>query len=152
MAFQPPPVTKLELNDDIKNAVNGALESGHPIVIGYVADNGYPHLSFRGSTQVHGPQQLAIWVRNPEGGFPKTIAERPKVSLLYLNHSGTPAFLSFRGQARIDPSANDSVYRNAPKREQEQDPEKRGAAVIIELDSVDGFGASGPFRMEHDAS
>ncbi len=151
MAFQPPPVTKLELDDDIKNAVNGALEAGHPIVMGYVGDNGYPRLSFRGSTQVHGPQQLAIWVRNPEGGFLKAIAERPKVSLLYLNHSGTPAFLSFTGQARIDPSANDSVYGNAPKSEQEQDPEKRGAAVIIELDSVDGFGMSGPFRMERDA-
>jgi hypothetical protein len=63
MAFQPPPVTKLELDDDIKNAVNGALEAGHPIVMGYVGDNGYPRLSFRGSTQVYGPQQLAIWVR-----------------------------------------------------------------------------------------
>jgi hypothetical protein len=73
------------------------------------------------------------------------------VSLLYLNHSGTPEFLSFTGHARIDPSANNTVYGNAPKREQEQDQEKRGAAVIIELDSVDGFGASGPFRMERDA-
>jgi hypothetical protein len=73
------------------------------------------------------------------------------VSLLYLNHSGTPAFLSFTGQARIDPSANDSVYGKAPKSEQEQDPERRGAAVIIELDSIDGFGVSGPFRMERDA-
>ena len=42
MAFQPPSVTKLELDDDIKNAVNGALEAGHPIVMGYVGDNGYP--------------------------------------------------------------------------------------------------------------
>ena len=73
------------------------------------------------------------------------------MSLLYLNHSGTPAFLSFTGHARIDPSANDSVYGNAPKSEQEQDPEKRGAAVVIELDSVDGFGLSGAFRMERDA-
>jgi hypothetical protein len=54
MAVQPPPVTKLELDDDIKNAVNGALEAGHPIVMGYVGDSGYPRLSFPGSTQATG--------------------------------------------------------------------------------------------------
>src|SRR2546426_4187758 len=78
MAFKPPPVTKLELDDDIKNAVNGALEAGHPIVMGYVGDSGYPRLSFRGSTQVYGPQQLAIWVRKPGGRIPEGDRRAPE--------------------------------------------------------------------------
>jgi hypothetical protein len=143
---------RLDLNGDVAAAVNGAAARGSALVLGYIGDDGYPSMSFRGSTQVHGPQQLAVWARKRDEGFAKVIAERPQVSLLYYSPDGPgPKYLSFQGRAHVEPSANDDVYANMIEGEQGQDPERKGVAVIIDVESVNGFGSDGPFRMERDA-
>src|ERR1700730_18687637 len=63
----------IQLDDDIRAAINGAFAARNFVVLGYVGDEGAPHLSFRGSTQVFGPDQLAIWVRNPDGGLVRAV-------------------------------------------------------------------------------
>jgi Pyridoxamine 5'-phosphate oxidase len=136
----------IEIDDDMKRTVNGAIESRHPMVLAYVGDDGAPHVSFRGSTQVFGADQLAIWVRNPNGGLVKAVQHQPQVALLY-GSADPPRLFTFEGRARIDASANDIVYANSPKGERDYDPEKKGVAMIIDLDVITGFGASGPVRM-----
>jgi hypothetical protein len=136
----------IELDDEIRQAVNGAFDSRNPIVIGYVGEDDAPHLSYRGSTQVFGKDQLAVWVRNPAAGLPKAIGHHPKVTLLYRS-SEPRRLLTFKGRARVDASANDTVYANSPKGERDRDPEKKGVALIIDLDEVFGFGPTGPVRM-----
>jgi len=136
----------IQLDEDIRQAINGAFEARNFVVLGYVGDNEAPHLSFRGSTQVFGPDQLAIWVRNADGGFVRAIRTRPRVTLLYRS-SEPRRLLTFMGRARIDPSANDTVYANAHPAERDRDPQKKGVAVVIDLDEVLGFGPSGSIRM-----
>lgn len=139
----------LELTGEIAEAVDGALERGHPLVVGYVDDSGYPVVSFRGSTHVHGPQQLAIWVRKADDGFAKAVTERPQVTLLYYDRDGPgPFYLSFRGRARVDPAADEDVYANTVERERQLDPDRNGVAVIIDVDSVRGAGPGGAFQQE----
>jgi hypothetical protein len=143
----------LDLTGDIASAIDGAAERGHTLVLGYVGDDGDAALSFRGSTQVHGPQQLAMWVRKPDETFARSIAHRPNVSLLYYAADGPgPKYLSLKGRAHVDPSANDVVYANMIEGERAQDPERHGVAVIVDVDSVQGFGAAGGFQMERSAS
>jgi hypothetical protein len=143
---------RLDLTGDIAAAVNGAAARGSALVLGYIGDDGYPAISFRGSTQVHGPEQLAVWARKADSGLAKVIADRSQVSLLYYSREGPgPMLLSFQGRARVEPSANDDVYANMIDGEKAQDPERKGVAVIIDVDSVNGFGADGPFRMEREA-
>jgi hypothetical protein len=145
--------TPVELTKDIAAAVDGAAMRGRTLVIGYIGDDGYPALSFRGSTQVHGPQQLAFWARKHDEGIVKAIADRPQVSLLFYEPDGPgPRYLSFQGRARVDPSADDPVYANMIEGERKQDPERNGVAVVIDVDSVRGFGADGPFQMQREAS
>jgi hypothetical protein len=142
----------LDLTGDVAAAVDGAAARGSALVLGYVGDDGFPAISFRGSTQVRGPQQLAVWARKRDDGLARVIAERPQVSLLYYAADGPgPKYLSFQGRARVEPSANDEVYEAMIEGEQRQDPERNGVAVVIEVDSVNGFGADGPFRMEREA-
>ena len=139
----------IQLDDDIRAAINGAFAARNFVVLGYVGDEGAPHLSFRGSTQVFGPDQLAIWVRNPDGGLVRAVRTRPKVSLLY--HSSEPRrILTFMGRGRVEPGANDVVYANAHPAERDRDPEKKGVALIVDLDDVSGFGPSGLIRMTRD--
>jgi hypothetical protein len=71
-------------------------------------------------------------------------------SALALGYIGDD--LTFQGRARVEPSANDDVYANMIDGEKAQDPERKGVAVIIDVESVNGFGAEGPFRMERQAA
>jgi hypothetical protein len=136
----------LEISDHVAQAVNGAYGAGRPIVISYINADGYPSLSTRGSTHVHGTQQLALWARNPEGGLQKAIASNPKVGLIAFNMD--PFTLLFcTGRARVDTSQNDAVWEKIPDGEKGQDPDRNGSAVIIDLDSIKGLGGDGAFFM-----
>ena len=77
LAAPPPPVTELALTPEIVAAVNGALANATPVIVAYVDASGIPHLSLRGSTQAFGDQQLAIWIRDPQGGLLAAIEDNP---------------------------------------------------------------------------
>jgi Pyridoxamine 5'-phosphate oxidase len=139
----------VDLEGDIATAINGSLERGHAVVLGYVDDDGWATMSFRGSAQVHGRQQLAVWSRKRDEGLVTSIVERPSVSLLFYEPDGAGVrYLSIRGRAHVDPTANDVVYERMVEVERRHDPDRQGVAVIIDVDTVIGFGNSGPFRME----
>lgn len=140
---------KLDLTGDIASAIDGALLRGSPVVLAYVTPDGHPSVSFRGSTQVHSADQLAVWARNPETGLAAAVAGNPYVSLAYFGGADGPGpkFLSIKGRARVDPSANDTVYAAMVAAERDLDREKGGVAVIIDVDSVFGFGSGGQFQQ-----
>lgn len=141
----------IELDDDIKRHVAGARDANRTLVLGYVGTDNAPHLSYRGGVHVYGPDQLAIWVRTRDGGFVNAISQNPTVALVYSDLGGEDRRLfSFAGRARVDESANDLVWENTQQVEKERDPEKKGVAVIVDLDAVSGFGASGAFQMSRD--
>ena len=137
----------LVLTQEIKDLVNGSLESGNPILLAAVDAQSRPVLSFRGSTQVHADDSLGLWARNAEGGTIEAIKQNPQVALMY--RSATVPLLKFEGRARIvtDPAERNQVFEAAPAREQAGDPDRKGLAVVIELDKVSGvlgFGRDGP--------
>lgn len=139
----------IDLSGDIAAAINGAAERGHAVVLGYVGDDGYAAISFRGSTQVFSPTRLAIWARKATGGLVAVIAERPEVSLLFYEPDGPGAkYLSFHGLAHVDASANDQVYDAMIEGERGQDPERNGVAIVIDVVSVLGLGSAGPIQMQ----
>ncbi len=137
----------LVLTPEIKELVNNALDSGNPMLLAAVDDTGQPLLSFRGSAQVYSDDQLGLWVRNAEGGTLAAIRHNPKVALMY--RSATTPLLQFQGEARIatDEPERAKVFENSPERERNSDPERKGTAIIIDLNTVGGvlkFGADGP--------
>ncbi len=133
----------------IPEAIATAAERGHQVAVAYIDDDGYPSVSFRGTTQVIGPDRLAIWARKRDAGLAAAIAERPQVGLVYYGPGGPgPAYLALRGRAHADPSLDDEVYAAAPQGERDQDPDRNGVAVVIEIDRVQGFGQDGPFLQE----
>ncbi len=137
----------------IPDAIATASERGHQVAVAYVDDDGYPSVSFRGTTQVIGPDRLAIWARKRDEGLAAAIAARPEVGLLYYAPDGGPgpAYLALRGRAHVDSSLDERVYAAAPQGEREQDPDRAGVAVVIEVDRVQGFGQEGPFLQERAA-
>jgi len=144
----------VNLTGEIVTAIDGAVLRGHPLAVAFVRDDASASVTFRGGTYVYNSTQLAIWVRKRDSGFASAIESHPRVSLVYYGgHEGPgPAFLSFKGSARVDESANDAVYDAMVELERNQDLERKGVAVIIDVDSVDGFVPNeGMFRMERSA-
>jgi Pyridoxamine 5'-phosphate oxidase len=134
--------TELRLTDAMQEAINSAFGTGKPLAIAYVDLQGAPQLSYRGSTQAYGDRALAIWVRNPEGGILPSIARTPAVALIYGDFNPTDRrFMILRGRARVDGSkaVRKKVYDGAHEFERSQDKDQKGVALIIELDSVEGF-------------
>jgi hypothetical protein len=142
----------VDLSGDIAAAVNGAAGRGNPIALAYVDGEGKPSVSFRGSTQVLDRQHLALWARKRQGGLVEAIASRPDVALVYYGPGGPGArYVSIRGRAHADESFNDTVYANMIQGERDQDPERAGIAVVIEVDVAAGMASSGMFHMVRDS-
>jgi hypothetical protein len=146
----PPVLTELKLSDDMKKAINTAFERMKPIVISYI-ENGAPKLSYRGSTQAYSDTALAIWVRMPDGPILEGVKNNPAVALMYGDfRTDGRDFMVFRGKARLDKTeaARKRVYESAHPYEQSQDKERKGNAVIIDLDSVEGFFGGALLKMK----
>jgi hypothetical protein len=146
----PPVLTELKLSEEMKKAINEAFGSLKPIAISYVDESGAPHLSYRGSTQAYGDQQLAIWVRSPDGRILEATRKNPAVALIYGNFDPSGrAFMIFRGRARVDAgeAARKRVYESAHPFERDKDKDRKGHALIIDLDSVEGFFGGAQLKM-----
>ena len=146
----PPILTELKLSAAMKEAVNNGFGTGKPLAIAYVDENGAPQLSYRGSTQAYSDTQLAIWVRNPDGRVLDATRKNPAVALIYGNFDPSArGFMIFRGRARIDASeaVRNRVYEQAHEFERDKDQERKGVALIIDLDSVEGFFGGAQLKM-----
>ncbi len=148
----PPTATNIKITDAIRDAVNGALANRTPVTVAYVSENGQPHISLRGTTQVFSDDQLAIWVRNPEGGLLSAIETNPRLALFYRDPA-TRTTYQFHGRAHADRSeqVSERVYSNSPEPERNMDQQRHGVAVVIDLDRVEGRDSSGAFLMQRSA-
>jgi len=154
----PAPATPVRLTEEIKQLVDNALASRHPMVVAYVDALGQPILSFRGSTQSFGDDRLAIWVRNSDGNFLNAIKANPKLGLMYRDEESKATY-QFQGRARVSTDEGDRrrIYEKMAEAERNHDPARTGVALIIELDRVEGWsgmspnGPVGRVRMLRDA-
>ena len=135
----------------IKGQLMGALANGTPMVMCYVDETGQPKQSLRGSTVVFSPTQLGIWARNAEGGLPNALAKNDKVSMLYRD-SKTRSTVIIQGRAHVekDEDIRHRLYDMTPEVEQLHDTQRKGAAIIIDITSLQGGGPRGNFRMQRE--
>ena len=130
------------LTGEMRLAVDNALDDGCPVISSSVDGEGQPSLSYFGSAQVHGDDQIALWVRNPAGGFLRRIAANPHVAFLYRNPDQRQMW-QFHGRARVvdDQDSRDTIYDRSNKLERDRDPDRIGVAVVVDLDRVMERGA-----------
>jgi Pyridoxamine 5'-phosphate oxidase len=126
------------LTPEIAALVAGALDTGNVLLFAAVDRDRKPVLSFRGSTAVFSEAQLSFWARNATGGTLEAIAQNPQVAFMYRSQS--VPLLQFIGRARItdDAAERDRAFGLAHAKERATDPERKGRAVIVDLDEVKG--------------
>jgi Pyridoxamine 5'-phosphate oxidase len=127
----------IELTDEMRTALANALTDKAPVVVSYVDADGQPHLSFRGTTQVYSKDQIAFWARKGDEGVAAMIGGNPRMAFLYRN-AATRMGWQFLGRAHVDDGeeARRAVYENSPEVERNADPERKGRAVIVDVDQV----------------
>lgn len=137
----------INLDDDVKERLAGAIESGNVLTAAYVEASGRPHVSFYGSTHVHGSDQLAIWVRKADSELLKTLPDKPHMAFLYGDVANR-VYYTFEGRGRVSQSDRDRVYDEMHPIERRFDAEKKGVAVIIDLDRFTSLSGSGKVVQE----
>jgi hypothetical protein len=138
----------VNLTGEIAAAIDGAVLRGHPLAVSFVRDDGSPSVSFRGGTYVRSANQLAIWVRKRDSGLAAAIVQRPRVSLVFLEPEGPGArYLAIEGRAKVAPEIDQEVYDAIVEPERQQDAERQGVAVLVDVDSVTGAGENGFFQQ-----
>ncbi len=132
----------------VKGIVNAALANNTPLIVAYTGEDGAPVLSLRGSIQVYSDTQLSIWVRHANGGMAKALAKNPSLSLMYRDPPARTT-LTFVGRGHFDSSeeVRDRVFSLMPEVEQRHDLDRTGAALIIDIDRVNGSSPRGGVRM-----
>ncbi len=115
------------------------------MLMAYTDPQGQPVLSFRGSVQAYGDDQLAMWIRSADGAFVRAIRGNPRVALVYRNEE-TKATYNFQGRARVSDLETDRkrVFDASAEAERAHDFAMLGVAVLVDLDRVEGYSGLGP--------
>lgn len=137
----------IELDDAVKERLAKAIDSGNVLTAAYVDREGKPHVSFYGSTHVHGPDSLALWVRNPGNELLATIADRPHIAFIYGDVANR-IYYTFEGRARVAESERQRVYDEMHPIERQFDAEAKGVPVVVDLDRFIFLSAAGKVVQE----
>jgi hypothetical protein len=135
----------IALPEALKRRIDNALAERHPMLVSHVDQHGQPVLSFRGSVQAFGDDQLALWVRSADGAFIRAIRANPRIALMYRDEEAKATY-QFQGRARVTESPQDRqrIFERAPAVERAHDFAMLGAAVLVDLDRVEGYAGLGP--------
>ena len=127
----------IDVSKDIKDRLDRAIDDRVAVTAAYVDTAGKPHIAFYGSTHVHSPDELAIWVRKPSSALLQTIPTKPHIAFIYGDISSR-YYMSFEGRARVedDPLQRKRIYEEMHEIERRFEPDMKGVGVVIELDRV----------------
>jgi hypothetical protein len=141
----PPEARPLVVPPALRTAIDRALLEKRPMLLAHVGADGQPVLSFRGSTQVYSDDQLAMWVRNADGELIRAIATQPRVAFMYRNEEARATY-QLQGRARVvvDEGVRRQVFDRSAEAERAHDFAMLGAAVVIDLDRIEGWAGVGP--------
>jgi hypothetical protein len=142
-----PPLTSDVIPDFIKGLIDPARMNNAPLTAAYTGEDGAPVLSFRGSVQVFSPNQLSMWLRNPEGAMVRALAANPRMALSYFDPVGNWCLFDGRARVETDPQITRRVFDLLPEVERNHDPEGHGAALIVEVDRMEASTSWGRVRM-----
>lgn len=133
----------IKITPVMRDLLDKALADGTPCLIGTASKDGRPQISPKGSVAVYDDQTLCYWERSHRTS-PKRIAENPYVTVYYRNPARKEnpyraGCIRFHGRARIVASGpeRDKAWSLTNHEEQSKDPEKKGAAVLIDLDLIE---------------
>ena len=144
----------IEISQAIRDLLNSALADGTPCLVGTSTKDGHPQISPKGSVVAFNDDTLCYWERSGRSSA-KRILENPHVAIFYRNAAKAGkdfrgGVIRFYGDVTVlnDGADRDKVWELIPEAERKPDPEKKGAAVLVKLSSIEEI--SGNVLMKRD--
>jgi len=133
----------IKITPVMKDLLDNALADGTPCLIGTASKDGHPQISPKGSVAVYDDQTLCYWERSHRSSQ-KRLGENENVVVYYRNPARKEnpyraSCIRFHGRARVVTAGpeRDKAWALTNHEEQSKDPEKKGAAVLIDLDLIE---------------
>ncbi len=137
----------IDMNGDMQ-LIDTARADGVVCLLGTADANGAPQISPKGSMLVFDAGRLAYWERSGRTAL-ANLRANPRAVVYYRNPAKSERFPNgavwrFYGEATVltDGAERDEVYQRVIPPEQEKDPDRKGAAVIISVDRITDLGGN----------
>jgi general stress protein 26 len=129
----------IKLTDEMKDRVDKAYDEKKYCVWATTSDDGYPDISFRGSTYVFDEEHIAFWDRSL-GTSTTNLEKNPNVCMLYYDKENRLGW-RFYGQASVykQGEIREKIMSRVIKPELDKDPERKGYGVLVRVDKVRGY-------------
>ena len=129
----------IEMTEEMIEHVDNNQANRKPCILATAGKDGWPSIGFRASMMVYDKGHLAFWERSRKDGL-EHIQENPQVLVMYRDPEARVAF-KFYGHATIHTSGDtlESVWDRTVQPEKDSDPEKKGCAVVIEIDKITNY-------------
>lgn len=130
----------IQLNDEMRDAVDHALANGVPCILATVSGAGEPDIGYKGSMMIFDDQSLAYWERTRRQHL-KNLGENANVVVLFRDPK-TRLNWRFHGEAKVheDGPVREQVMSRTIPVELEKDPDRKGLAVVISVNKVTNLG------------
>ena len=139
----------IKITPVMKELLDKALADGTPCLIGTASKDGHPQISPKGSVAVFDDSTLCYWERSHRSSQKRGSAKiRMSWSITAIRRGRririAPAASASTARRRIVTSGpeRDKAWSLTNHEEQSKDPDKKGAAVIIDLDLIEQIDSS----------
>lgn len=132
----------IKFTGEMIERVNNAYKEKKYCVWATTASDGFPDMSFRGSTFVFDDQHIAFWDRSLGDGT-KSLEQFPKVSMLFYDKENRLGW-RFYGTVTVHKSGavREQIMGRTCQAELDKDPERKGYGILVRIDKIRGYSGS----------
>ncbi len=126
----------ISINGEMRDLINNALKDRLTCSLGTASKDGRPQISLKGSVAVYDEETLSYWERSLRSAL-ENVSENPQVVIFYRNPDKRINW-RFHGTAKVYDSGEirNKVWEITPQAERDRDPDKKGVAVLVRIDSI----------------
>jgi hypothetical protein len=126
----------IALTDQMRERLDAAIVEGVPAVVASASAEGVPDIAYKGSMMVWDDEHLAFWER-AHGTTLRNLEQNPQACVLYRNPAQRINWKFFgRVELHRGGELREKIMARTVQVELDRDPERRGVAVLIEVDRV----------------
>ena len=121
-----------------EEAINSGLADGTPCLLVSADKSGHPDIAFKGSMMVFDKDHLAWWERSLAEQI-QQVQENPNIVVMYRNPAKYKIpHMRLYGEATVhrDGPTREQVMAKTVPQELQQDPDRKGFAVVVRVDRV----------------
>lgn len=126
----------IEFTDEMKEAIAGAVADRVFVTIATASAAGTPDIAYKASMMIFDDDHLAFWERSL-GQTYRNLLENPQCCLMFANFAKRQSW-KFLGVAQVltEGELRQQVMDRTIQYELDQDPERKGAAILIRVDTI----------------